>query len=152
MSSTDNCLTTRDADYFFNKGPVVCSSRDTPCDRKKILDDFLRERFLLKSAYRSPDCTFAVLATGQKIDGIVLFAVVNGVVKTFDYLNTTQCNALPESKRVPTFIWPNGKGNVLRISHPVIDDNGVYIVMQNLGMADIVSSFDEFLLLETPEW
>lgn len=152
MASTDNCVTTRDADDFFNKGPVVCSSLHSPDVRKKILDNFLRERFLLDAAYRAPDCTFAVLASGQKVDGIVLYAVVDGVVRTFDYLDTTQCNALPQTKRVPTFIWPNAKGNVLRISRPVIDQNKAYIIMQNIGMADIESSYDEFTLIESPEW
>ena len=145
------CSSRVDMEEFVTR-PVVCSSRDLPHDRKRIMDNFLRERFLLDSAYRSPDGTFAVLATGQKTDGIVLYAVFDGVVRTFDYLDTTQCFAIPDSQKVPIYVWPNGKGNVLRISHPNIEQHSAFIVMQSLGMTEAISSYDGFTLTEVPEW
>jgi hypothetical protein len=145
------CSSRIDIEEFVTR-PFVCSSCDLPHDRKKMMDNFLRERFLIDSAYRSPDGTFAVLATGQKTDGIVLYAVFDGFVKTFDYLDTTQCYAIPNSQRVPIYVWPNGKGNVLRISHPIIENCTAFIIMQSLGITEAISSYDGFTLTEVPEW
>jgi len=140
---------TRDDELFC---PIACGSQDSTFDRKKIMDDFLRERFLLDSAYRSPDGAFAVLATPLKTDGIVLFAVCDDVVKTFDYLDTTQCYSLHYDQKVPIYIWTNGKGNVLRISRPNIEQNTAFIIMQSMGLTESISSCDGITLSEVPKW
>lgn len=123
----------------------------------------------LTTAFVSPGGEYAMLASGKRVDGIVLFAVISDVsdgstsstastgpiitpgsvqIQTFDSLDSCEAEHNPPE----IFIWTNGEGKVMRASRPHFEGAKAHLVMKMLENDAETFHYVRFNFDLVPKW